>query len=208
MSEQSCYETLGVSENASFDEVQEARNRLIQQYRGDQKRVEMIEAAYDAILMDRLKMRQEGKIKVPERIRFAEKTESAPSTLPTVPINTSFNWLQRLIDRPSLPEVLWPVGVFSVLSGLVIYYPTNDQSKLPLLMAFGVGFSLYWLNRKERQFGRAMLLTLIGLFVGVGLATGLGSILSTQVNTINLSPDTFATLITFVILWIISSFLR
>jgi hypothetical protein len=73
MSEQSPYEKLGVSEEASFDEIQDVRNRLLQQYSGDSKRVEVIEAAYDAILMDRLRMRQEGKIKVPERIRFPER---------------------------------------------------------------------------------------------------------------------------------------
>jgi len=59
MSDQSPYEKLGVSEDASFDEIQDARNRLFEQYSGDSKSVEIIEAAYDAILMDRLRMRQE-----------------------------------------------------------------------------------------------------------------------------------------------------
>ncbi len=79
MSDQNPYEKLGVSEDASFDEIQEARNRLLEQHGGDGKNLEMIEAAYDAILMERLRMRQEGKIKVPERIRFPEmRVQSLP----------------------------------------------------------------------------------------------------------------------------------
>ncbi|HEY9891193.1 MAG TPA: CPP1-like family protein, partial [Candidatus Sericytochromatia bacterium] len=73
MSDQNPYEKLGVTEDASFDEIQDAKGRLLQQHRGDQKLIESVEAAYDAIIMDRLRMRQEGKIKVPERIRFPEK---------------------------------------------------------------------------------------------------------------------------------------
>ena len=65
MSDQNPYEKLGVTEDASFDEIQDAKGRLMQQHRGDQKLVESVEAAYDAIIMDRLRMRQEGKIKVP-----------------------------------------------------------------------------------------------------------------------------------------------
>ncbi|WP_179139837.1 CPP1-like family protein, partial [Brachyspira hyodysenteriae] len=63
MSEQNPYEKLGVTQDATFDEIQDARSRLLQQYSGDPKHLEIVEAAYDTILMDRLRMRQEGKIK-------------------------------------------------------------------------------------------------------------------------------------------------
>jgi hypothetical protein len=51
------YELLGVNENSSFDEIQEARNNLLADKGGDRKQTEAIEAAYDAILMDRLRLR-------------------------------------------------------------------------------------------------------------------------------------------------------
>jgi len=82
MSDQSPYEKLGVSEDASFDEIQDVRNRLLEQHGGDGIVRDVIEAAYDAILMERLRMRQEGKIKVPERIRFPEMRIPS-STQPT-----------------------------------------------------------------------------------------------------------------------------
>ncbi len=53
MSDQNNYEKLGVTEDATFDEIQDARSRLLQQYSGDRKHLETIEAAYDAILMER-----------------------------------------------------------------------------------------------------------------------------------------------------------
>ena len=73
MSDQNYYDTLGLDENSSFEEIQEAKERLIAQCEDDRKQKEAIEAAYDAILMERLRLRQEGKIKVPDRIRFAEE---------------------------------------------------------------------------------------------------------------------------------------
>jgi DnaJ-class molecular chaperone with C-terminal Zn finger domain len=75
MSNQSHYQQLGITEDASFEEIQAAKERLKQKNSNDQKVIENIEAAYDAILMDRLRLRQEGKIKVPERIRFPERQQ-------------------------------------------------------------------------------------------------------------------------------------
>jgi hypothetical protein len=107
MSDQNPYEKLGVSEEATFDEIQDARNRLFEQHSGDAKHLEVIEAAYDAILMDRLRMRQEGKIKVPERIRFPElRVQSLPKESPT-PREQSPAWLQRMLDSLTRSLVSW-----------------------------------------------------------------------------------------------------
>jgi hypothetical protein len=203
MSEQTPYQLLGVSEDASFDEVQDAKGRIAQQYAEDKKRLEMIEAAYDAILMDRLRQRQEGKIKVPERIRFPERTVApSPSFTPT-PIKGGPPWLQRLVDTPSRGDILWPAGIYAVLGGLSIYPSAND-SLLQLTLAVGVGACLYFLNRKEKKFGRAVLLTVGGLTFGLLL----GGVLGSAVSGTWISPEKFITILTFLILWLVSSFLR
>lgn len=209
MSDQNPYEKLGVTEDSSFDEIQDAKGRLLQQHRGDQKVLEAVEAAYDAIIMERLRMRQEGKIKVPERIRFPEKVAQSPPSFPQVPVNKSPAWLQRLVDTPSPRDLLWPAISFLLLSGVTIFYRAQDESSmLSLVLALGVGCSIFLLNRKERQFGRAVLLTLAGLLVGVGLGTLLGGFITPQIIAIGLRPDQFATVVTFIVLWLISSFLR
>jgi hypothetical protein len=100
-----------------------------------------------------------------------------------------------------------------VLAGVTIFYRAPDESILPLVLALGVGCNVFLLNRKERQFGRAVLLTLAGLLLGVGLGTVLGSLLlggspATQIASILFTTEKIATLVTFFVLWLISSFLR
>lgn len=207
MSDQSPYEKLGVSEDASFDEIQDARNRLFEKYSGDSKSVELIEAAYDAILMDRLRMRQEGKIKVPERIRFPELRVQSPPKENLKPREQSPAWLQKILDQPSGTDVLLPGAWFLGLSAISVFYPGGDQV-LQLTLVFGVVVSIFFLNRKENRFGRAVLFTLVGLILGLisgGLIAGL---LLPQVPAIQLSANQFSTVLTFILLWLVSSFLR
>ena len=206
MSEQNPYETLGVTENASFDEIQAAKQRLSQQYSGDAKAVENVEAAYDSIIMDRLRMRQEGKIKVPERIRFPERSYEVPPSQTSTPINNP-TWLQQLIDTPSRSDILWSAAVFLALAGVTVFYQNPQDSLLPLLVALGFGANIYFLNRKEHRFGRSVLITLVGLVLGVTLGSGLASLLA-QSGGISLAGEQFTTLVTFCIFWLTSSFLR
>jgi Protein CHAPERONE-LIKE PROTEIN OF POR1-like len=207
MSAENPYEQLGLNEDASFDEIKAARDRLTQEYSGDRKRIEMIEAAYDAVLMDRLRMRQEGKIKVPEGIRFPERLTPTPPSTPPAPAKQSPAWLQRLLDTPSRADILWPAGLFSSLGCLSVFVSSANGSLLQLTLALGIGFSLYFLNRKENLFGRAMLLTLAGLLVGLLLGGLVYSLLAAQF-TIGFTDGQFITLVTLIVLWLVCSFLR
>lgn len=201
MSDKNPYERLGLDEDATFDEVQEARNRLMQEHAGDRKQIEAVETAYEAILMERLRLRQEGKIKVPDRIRFPERLADPPPDFTPAPAKQTPGWLQRLIDTPSRNDILLPAALF-VGNGLL------GLAAPALSLALGVGCSLYFLNRKEHKFGRAFLLTLIGLVVGVVVGLQIGQFLLPQLNQISLPLESFAALVTFFVLWLISSFLR
>jgi hypothetical protein len=205
------YEQLGVTESASFEEIQDARNRLVTQYEGDRKQVELIEAAYDSVLMDRLRLRQEGKIKVPDRIRFPEKIPAASPSPAPVPTASGSSWLQSLIDTPSWVDIFLPAGLLSLLSALVFLYSlpgVAGQQLLQSVWMLATGITFYFLFRKERKFGRSVLLTFTALVVGLAIGYSLMSPLSEQIRTIGKSVDVFATLIMFVFLWLTSSFLR
>lgn len=208
MSEQNHYQKLGVKQDATFDEIQEARNRLVQEHHGDSEQLELVEAAYDAILMERLRMRQEGKIKVPEGIKFAERLTQAPPKQIVTPIKQSAPWLQRAIDSPSLTDILLPGSLFIGLSGLSIFYPSAGAQLLQIELIIGVGLSLYFLTRKEQNFGRAVLLTGLGLAVGLIFGGVLANLLQAQLSQINLGAEQFSAVVTFCLLWLISSFLR
>ncbi len=207
MSDQSPYEKLGVSEDASFDEIQDVRNRLLEQHGGDGNVREVIEAAYDAILMERLRMRQEGKIKVPERIRFPEKrVPSSPQTSQTLG-QQSPAWLQRSIDKPTLTDVLLPGAWYLGLSATSVLYPGGSGQVLQLSLVVGVAIGVYFLNRKEGKFGRAVLFTLVSLIAGL-IAGGLLAGLILPLPLITLTANQFSTLLTFILMWLVSSFLR
>ncbi len=209
MSEQSPYEKLGVPLDASFDEIQDVRNRLLEQYKGDAKRLEMIEAAYDTILMDRLRMRQEGKIKVPERIRFPESRLQALPKENITSRKPGPKWLQSLLDQPSPKDILLPGLWYSGLSAVGIFYQTQGDEVLQLALVVGVGVGIYFLNRKEGKFGRAVLLVLIGLITGL-IAGGLVAswLLSSLTIPIDITGHQFSTVLTFILLWAIASFFK
>jgi hypothetical protein len=201
MSDQNHYLMLGVDENASFEEIQDARNRLVQEHSGDRKLVESIEAAYDAILMDRLRLRQEGKIKVPDRIRFPERLVEAPPEFTPISAKQTPDWLQRFIDTPSRADILWPAALFVGTGFLSLSSPSVG-------LALGVGFSLYFLNRKEHKFGRAFLITLVSLILGVILGLQAASLLQPQLVEMGIATETFAAWFAFFVLWLTDSFLR
>jgi hypothetical protein len=202
MSLENPYEQLGIPENATFDEIQNARNRLTQEYSSDPKRQEAIETAYDAILMERLRMRQEGRIRVPEGIRFAEQrfSQAAPSP-PPISVKQPPAWLQNFLDTPSRADVLWTTGAFLGLAALSFYYAS-------FALALGVVVSLYFLTRKERKLGRSVLLSLAGLTFGLVLWGVLDSLFRLSIAVYPLGGDTVAAWISFAILWLVSCFLR
>ena len=208
MSEQNPYEKLGVAENASFEEIQDAKQRLKKQYGDDQKALEKVEMAYDAIIMDRLRLRQEGKIKVPERIRFPERSSEALPNFSPPTTKNSPPWLQQLIDTPSRADILWSAVVFLSLASATVFYQNPQDSLLPLLVALGFGANIYFLNRKENRFGRAVLITLVGLLVGIILGSSLATLLEAQGLGTSLSSEQLTALVTFCFFWLSSSFLR
>lgn len=207
MSEPNPYEKLGVKQDATFDQIQEARNRLVEQHNGDLEHLNMVEEAYDAILMERLRMRQEGKIKVPEGIKFAERL-APPLKQNKTPTQQSPSWLDRLRDRPSPKDILLPGVSFLSLSGLSIIYPTAGAQLLQIVLMVGVVLSIYFVRRKEQNFSRAILLTAVGLIVGLVVGGLLASLLASPLKQINIQSEQFSTVVTFVILWLVSSFLR
>ncbi len=206
MSEQTPYEKLGVGETASFEEIQAAKNRLTQEYSNDVKTIEDIESAYDSIIMERLKLRQEGRIKVPDKIRFAERQRETPPTPPPLSLDNSPSWLQRFIDTPSSNDLLWPTGIFLVLA-LIAGFSNADSSSISFLLALGTLANLYFLNRKENRFGRALLMTLAGLFLGTALGWGVAQLLQGANVSVDMGQS-FIGITIFFIFWLSSSFLR
>ncbi len=99
----------------------------------------------------------------------------------------------------------WYLGLITVS----IFYPvTSGDQVLQLALVVGIGVSIYFLNRKENKFGRAVLLTLLSLIIGLIVGGLIASWLLPQVPSLPLRPNQFSTVLTFILLWLVSSFLR
>jgi len=210
MSEQTPYQTLGISEDATFDDIQAVKVRLLREHQGNTQLLDQVEAAYDAIIMERLRLRQEGKIKVPEKIRFPERLvepqpkKPAPSmTMPSAPA-----WLATSFDQPSRNDILLPAGVFTALTALSWLSQDPSGSLQSLLLVVGVFATIFFLNRKQRKLGKALLFSLGALLLGIGLGTGLVQVLLGTNLAIAVNPEQVSATITFLLLWLISSFIR
>lgn len=202
MSDPTPYEKLGIGEDASFEEVQRARDRMLGAIEGDELQQEAIEAAYDAVLMDRLRARQEGKIKVPDRIRFPEKVAPTVSTATQPsPTKSASNWLSRLVDSPTRQDVMISSGVFAGLGVLNFLM----QTATPTWLALSLLSSIYFLNRKESRFGRSVLLALMGLVLAV-----LCGVLFAQVQLLVAPgvPSSISLIVMYIIMWLVTCFLR
>jgi hypothetical protein len=165
------YETLGVSASASFDAVQEARQARLGEAGDDPLARSRIEAAYDAVLMERLKERQQGRVST--AARSASAREQQP---PTPPPRLTLPALPKVAPPPmALPSLglgsgrqLWfPVAVSGLLLGLLLLVPAAAPE---LLLALATGMtviSLQWRRgRLLPAVGWSLLLLCLGLVVG------------------------------------------
>lgn len=166
MSEPNPYRILGISENARFEEIQEAKMHLLEQYATDEKRQQAVEMAYDTILMQRLKMRQDGKIKVPERIRYPERTVFArPAQQP--PARPVQQWWKQWLTNINVSDAGISALVFVAIWALYAALSVGAQGEPTYAIAIALFAVIYFLFRKIRVFWRAILYSLGALVVAV-----------------------------------------
>ncbi|MGI0493951.1 CPP1-like family protein [Alkalinema pantanalense CENA528] len=205
MSEQSPYEKLGVAEGATFEEIQATRTRLLQEYADEPQKVAQVEAAYDAVLMQRLKLRQEGKIAVPDGIRFAEQTPPSVQQKTASAVKESSQWLQSVLGQTGQWGWVLPAIVYLGLGAWVGFMPQPQIVQLAMMLATGSG--LYFLYRKEKRLGRSALWSFGGLIGGFVIGTLSYTLLKSLIP--GLPSDTIViSWVTFLVLWGIASFLK
>lgn len=194
------YERLGVAPDASFDTVQEAKLARLGEAGDDPLVRSRIESAYDAVLMDRLKERQQGRVSSAARSASQREQASPPPSRPALSALPSLPQLPpSRLPRPSfsLPQLqlasgrdLWfPLAADGVLLVLLVLMPGAAPE---LLTALATGVTLLNLQRRRGRFlaavGWSFALLCLGLVLGGLLAGGLGASLSQSlpINTLQL----------------------
>jgi hypothetical protein len=113
------YERLGIAVDAPFDQVQQAKQARLTEVGDDPIARSRIEAAYDAVLMDRLKERQQGRVS--QAARSASQREQVPPSPPRAS-------LPSLPSLPALPSLAVAGG-----SGLRLSLASGRERWFPLV---------------------------------------------------------------------------
>ncbi len=186
MSEQNPYKTLGLAESATFDEIQAAKQKLSQEHQGDTKVVEQLEAAYDAIIMDRLRQRQQGTLKVPDQIRFAESQKKVVERPKGIDTSSLPTWLTDLKDTPEPQELNLALGINGAIAvGSLLLNASLASTILTALLIVNV----YLLYRKENRFGRSLLIGIVSLAGGVAIGSVVNALIASQGASLAIAPE-------------------
>ena len=174
------YSLLGIAPQSSFEEVQAARQAQLEAVGDDPMARSRVEAAYDAVLMDRLKERQQG------RVSSAARSASQKETVPQAPRPP----LAQLPSLPSLPIPRLGAGMAKPGSGLSFSLAAGRERWFPLighglllvstlvipaaapdaLLARAALLTLINLQRRNGHFLRSVGWTLLLLALGLGVA--------------------------------------
>jgi hypothetical protein len=194
------YGRLGVEADASFDAVQAARQARLEEVGDDAIARSRVEAAYDAVLMERLKERQQGRVSSAARTASQREQAPQPSVRPALPSRPPLPQLPgaRLpVAAPSLPRLalasgplLWfPLVADGILAVLLLVVPTAPPE---LLLALATGVTLTTLQRRNGRFlqavGWSFALLSLGLLLGSVLAGLVGASLSLPTLTLQSLP--------------------
>jgi hypothetical protein len=197
------YVRLGVSPDASFETVQEARQaRLAELAEDDPLARSRIESAYDAVLMDRLKERQQGRVSTAAR-SASQREQQVPASdrlpLPSLPRLAPLT-PGRTASAPStlLPRLALAGGrefwfpLVSLGGLLVLLLLPGVDPRLPL----GLGSIVTLLNLQRRlgRFPAAVLWSLSLLLIGLLLGGGLTALLGTRLEAVPLAMLQIASL--------------
>ncbi|XP_020546873.1 protein CHAPERONE-LIKE PROTEIN OF POR1, chloroplastic isoform X2 [Sesamum indicum] len=136
------YKRLGISREASEDEIQAARNFLIQTYGGHKPSVDAIESAHDKIIMQKFYERKNPKINIKKKVR--EVTQS--------------RYVQAVASRfrtPSTSVIIKTSIAFIALGLLTVLFPTEEGPTLQV--AISLIITVYFIYDRLKSKLRAFL---------------------------------------------------
>lgn len=189
------YKRLGVSKDASEEEIQEARNFLIQQYAGHERSVESIEAAFEKIIMKSFRDRKRSKINLKSKLK--KKVDESPS------------WVKGLINFIEAPPSEVIIRRACLYALIAVWSVMNSAEGGP---AFQVAVSLvaciYFLNEKVKSIGRACVLGFGALAVGWLFGSLVIPAIPFFLLPVTWTVELVTSLITYIFLFMACTFLK
>jgi hypothetical protein len=192
------YRRLGISSEATYEEVQDARNYLVDTYRGHVAGVEAIEAAFDRIIQDKLASRKKA-----GGLRRASRKKQGEDYVPP--------FLERLKARFAKPDdqtIARRAAIYAIMAGWAIVQSSSSGPAFQMAISFGL--TVYFLNEK-RGGDKAMLgKAFINAFVALCLGWLVGSVFPVYIPIFpqEWSPELVLSLFSFVSFFIFATFLK
>lgn len=187
------YRRLGISSEASEDEIQAARKFLISKYAEHKPSVDAIESAHDKIIMQKFFARKNPKIDLKKKVRGVTQSRAVKA------VTSRF-------ETPTRNVILKTTIAFLALGILTILFPTEEGPTLQVAISLIV--SIYLLYERLKSRARALLYG-TGAFFGSWL---LGTFLMvTVIPPLLKGPRSFevtTSLITYILLWVSSTFVK
>lgn len=187
------YKRLGISKEASEEEIQAARTFLISRYAGHKPSVDAIESAHDKIIMQKLYERRRPKLNIKKKVK--DVTQSP--------------FVQAVTNRfhtPATRVIVKTAAVFALLGVLTVLFPTEDGPTFQV--ALSLLATVYFIHDRLKSKVRALLYG-VGTF---GVSWLLGTFLMVSVIPPIFrglrSLEVTTSLITYVLLWISSTYLK
>ncbi|KAK3011608.1 hypothetical protein RJ639_011676, partial [Escallonia herrerae] len=187
------YKRLGISREASEDEIQASRNFLVQKYAGHKPSLDAIESAHDKIIMQKFYERKNPKINIKKKVRDV----------------TQSRYVQAVTSRfrtPSTNFIIKTSIALVVLGALTVLFPTEEGPTLQV--AISLIATMYFIHDRLKSKRRAFL---------YGVATFILSWLLGTFLMVSVIPPIFkglrsfevtTSLITYVLLWVSSTYLK
>ncbi|XP_043699431.1 protein CHAPERONE-LIKE PROTEIN OF POR1, chloroplastic isoform X2 [Telopea speciosissima] len=189
------YKRLGITTDASEEEIWSSRNFLLQQYAGHERSEESIEAAFEKILMTSFDQRKKTKFNLKTRLK--KRVEESPS------------WIKNLlsiVEAPPKEVILRRLFLFAFMGGWSIM--NSAEGGPAFQVALSLAACIYFLNEKTKSLARAFILGFGALVVGWIC----GSFVVPMVPSVLLRPtwtlELLTSLVAYIFLFLACTFLK
>jgi len=193
LKERDVWRRLGVSKDASYEEIQDARNYLVETHRTHAEGVEAIEDAFDKIISQKLKQRKkEGKI------NLKQKKEDVTE-----------GWKYKImtnIENPKQKLVLQRLAVYAFLAVWSLYQSAATGPAFQVAVSFILTIYLLCVKRGGKG---AILNSLKDSFLALLAGWLVGTVLPVYLSFLfppALSPETICALFSFITMWWTATF--
>ncbi|XP_061999593.1 protein CHAPERONE-LIKE PROTEIN OF POR1, chloroplastic [Rosa rugosa] len=189
------YKRLGISREASEEEIQGARNFLIRQYAGHKPSEDAIESAYDKIIMQQFYARKNPNIDFKKKFRAVSQSRVVQA-------------VRSRFRTPATQFIIKTSIAFIVLGALTFLFPTEEGPTLQV--AISLLATIYFIHERLQSKWRAFLYSagafvfswLVGTFLMVAVIPPIPFIKGLR------SFEVITSLITYVLLWVASTYLK